>query len=85
MSRSRAPKPPSPDSFRRALGNKEKAFRKLYRKSVTGRVREKAMTDQPRAKLAAGPARQITICRAVLEKPWAEAQKEYRLWDGNLN
>ena len=61
MSRSRAPKPPSPDSFRRALGNREKAFRKIYRKSVTGRVREKAMTVQPRAKLAAGPARQIAI------------------------
>ena len=63
MSRSRAPKPPSPGPSRRALGNKEKAFRKIYRKSVTGRVREKAMTVQPRAKLAAGPARQITICR----------------------
>ena len=49
MSCSRTPKPPSPDSFRRALGNKEKAFRKIYRKSVTGRVREKAMTVQLRA------------------------------------
>ncbi len=27
MSCSRTPKPPSPDSFRRALGNREKAFR----------------------------------------------------------
>ena len=61
MSRSRAPKPPSPGPSRRALGDKEKAFRKIYRKNVTGRVREKAMTDQPHAKLAAGPARQITI------------------------
>ena len=61
MSCSRTPKPPSPDSFRRALGNREKAFRKIYRKNVTGRVRKKAMTVQPRAKLAAGPARQITI------------------------
>ena len=68
MSRSRAPKPPSPGPSRRALGNKEKAFRKIYSKSVTGRVREKAMTDQPRAKLAAGPARQITICRAKEKK-----------------
>ena len=49
MSRSRAPKPPSPGPSRRALGNREKAFRKIYRKSVTGRVREKAMTVQPRA------------------------------------
>ena len=65
MSRSRAPKPPSPGPSRRALGSKEKAFRKVYRKNVTGRVREKAMTVQPRAKLAAGPARQITIYRVV--------------------
>ena len=78
MSRSRTPKPPSPDSFRRALGNREKAFRKIYRKSVTGRVREKAMTVQPRAKLAAGPARQITIYRYETDK--AKQKEEGASW-----
>ena len=49
MSRSRAPKPPSPDSCQRALGNKEKAFSKIYRKSVTGRVRAQTIASHPRA------------------------------------
>ena len=74
MSCSRTPKPPSPDSFQRALGNREKAFRKIYRKSVTGRVREKAMTDQPRANwLRALPAQTISamsrISRSVFSQP----------------
>ena len=80
MSCSRTPKPPSPDSFRRALGNREKAFRKIYRKSVTGRVREKAMTVQPRAKLAAGPARQITIYLFEDIYPKREHGREDELW-----
>ena len=51
MSCSRTPKPPSPDSFRRALGNREKAFRKIYRKSVTGLSSGVTMIDHLRAAL----------------------------------
>ena len=75
MSCSRTPKPPSPDSFRRALGNKEKAFSKIYRKNVTGRVREKAMTVQPRAKLAAGLARQFTTYHSPIISRISRAQR----------
>ena len=51
MSCSRTPKPPSPDSFRRALGNKEKSFSKIYRKSVTGLSSGVTMIDHPSAAL----------------------------------